>query len=161
MAIIPGNQICIPPGEGAAASIIKAMERILMLRKNGRLTRRQFIFRWDKMRKALFLTPEYQAFRNVVLKRDGGICKMCNKRTAEHVHHIIQVSYEPRRALDMLNGQAACIGCHSSHHKPRSITRNPTEVTSGLALPATTQNHPSLEARSARNHPTATARVAS
>jgi hypothetical protein len=154
MAIVPGNQICIPPGKGAAAGIIKAMKQLLASRRFGFLSRRQFMLRWDKLRKALFLTPEYQAFRAEVIKRAGGMCQMCTKRTADHVHHPVQVSYAPERALDLTNGQAACVGCHEQHHrdarKAARTTQNPTAGTIGLATPSATPNPPTLSAREAR-----------
>lgn len=135
MAVIPGTQICIPAATGTAGRIISAMEGLLAARHRHQLTRREFMFRWAKMRKALFLTDEYQTFRKTVLLRCGGICESCRKHPAEHVHHVRPVAFSPRLALITANGRGTCVGCHAALDRTaRSIAlqhRNPTEPSSG------------------------------
>lgn len=151
MAVISGTQICIPAATGTAGRIISAMEELLSSRHRHAITRRMFMLRWAKMRKALFLTEEYRTFRKSVLSRCGGICESCRKHPAEHVHHIRPVAFSPRLALITVNGKGTCVGCHTALDKTARTQalqhRNPTESSSGA--PTVAHHRSSLTSTSA------------
>jgi len=154
MPVIEGNQICIPTATGTAARIIKAMEELLDARHRGRVTRRMFMTRWAKMRKALFLTDEYQTFRKSVLARCGSICESCRKHPAEHVHHVRPVAFSPRLALITANGKGTCVGCHTTLDKVARAQalqhQNPVEHQSGSPSVPSLPSTLSAPARAAR-----------
>lgn len=118
MPTIVGEQICTTDfgPAGKAKSIILAMNRLLMQRYRHIVTRRVFLTRWDKLRKALFLTTEYQDLKWRVHSRHGGMCEVCMERTAVHVHHVKPVSRYPHKALDDANCKSLCGPCHTEAH---------------------------------------------
>lgn len=139
MTVIEGTQICIPPTGGPrSTAIIRAMEQLLDTRFTGRVGRRAFLTKWAKLRKALFLTPEYQAFRTLVLMRCDYVCESCGDAEAVHVHHIERVAMQPGLALVPANVKGVCIKCHTTIHSPHPRSTNTTTPT-----PSTTRStHP-------------------
>ena len=117
MAIIPGIQICITPPKRGARGIITKMVLLLEIRRRGTISRRRFLERWEGLRKALFLTPEYRDFRRRVLERCEGVCELCNDAPAVHVHHTKPVSFFPRLALVVPLAKGTCVACHEKEHE--------------------------------------------
>lgn len=62
-----------------------------------------------------------QAWSNVVQKRDGNKCQICDK-PAEHSHHIIFKSFYPKLSLNTNNGIALCEPHHNEIHRWRIIS---------------------------------------
>lgn len=117
MPVIEGIQICIPVGTKSARQILDKMSSVLEARRTCRISRRQFITKWRGLRKALFLTRDYQDLRNRVFARTHGKCATCQKAGCVHLHHVIPVAYAPRKALDDENCQGLCRGCHEEAHE--------------------------------------------
>lgn len=118
MTLVEGTQICIPPAGPLAGAIIKAMQKLLEQRYHGLVGRKTFLGRWSKLRKALFLTQEYQDFREEVIRRCNGVCEQCCVGIVEHVHHIKRVAMYPQYALILSNVQGLCRRCHTTLHRP-------------------------------------------
>lgn len=97
---------------GRADQVIVLMMRLLEARKKFLVSRRQFLARWHKLRIALFITPEYQAFRNRIIERCGGTCEFCHKAPVDHVHHEERVAMRPDLALTDSNAKGTCAKCH-------------------------------------------------
>lgn len=64
--------------------------------------------------KALYNTPDYRAWREEVLKRDGYLCQMCGKSGQMEVHHIKPKRLFPELTLDHANGITLCKKCHQT-----------------------------------------------
>lgn len=100
----------------AAADLILRMKKLLAERHSNRMGRRAFLNRWSKLREALTLTYEYQAWRQRVIERDGGKCQGCGRETRT-CHHKKQVSRAPQLVLDLDNGELRCTDCHKKLHR--------------------------------------------
>jgi 5-methylcytosine-specific restriction endonuclease McrA len=115
--------------------ILEAMKGLLDMRRSGKVKRILFLKTWGKLRAYLTLTHEYQQWRWLVKQRAGGACEECGEIGA-HAHHIVPISRDVDRALDLKNGRYLCFRCHSGQpgHKlrPRSngrpTHRNPAEL---------------------------------
>lgn len=68
-----------------------------------------------------YITPEWRAVREVVMQRDGKVCKRCGQREDLTVDHILPRSKYPARALDPDNLQVLCRSCNSA--KGSSVPR--------------------------------------
>ena len=58
----------------------------------------------------------YKLYREDVLDRDGHRCALCSATHKLHLHHIVPVSIDPLRALDITNIVTLCIPCHKAAH---------------------------------------------
>ena len=60
--------------------------------------------------------PEYDRFREMVLKRDRGMCQMpyCENKHHLVVHHIKLYSKHPTIRANIDNGITLCSKCHKS-----------------------------------------------
>jgi len=76
----------------------------------------EFFKKWNKYRKLLYETAEYQAFLFEVRARACGLCERCGK-TGREVHHRIRVYDDPSLSLSVDNGELLCKRCHNLHHK--------------------------------------------
>jgi hypothetical protein len=62
-------------------------------------------------------TRDYRIWRRAVLERDNHTCVSCGcKDGTLHVHHIISISDDITKALDISNGETLCIKCHQKEH---------------------------------------------
>lgn len=63
-----------------------------------------------------YLTPEHRAWREAVLQRAGGRCQALDCTTPGHgrliADHIVELR-DGGAALDLRNGQALCLPCHT------------------------------------------------
>lgn len=59
---------------------------------------------------------EYKHWRNAVLKRDKGVCKLCGDNKNLEAHHLYAVSTYPEKAHDVQNGITLCNTCHTCFH---------------------------------------------
>jgi 5-methylcytosine-specific restriction enzyme A len=68
------------------------------------------------MKKAdpFYVSHEWRAFRDQVLKRDHGRCRRCG-RPARTVHHIRELTDGGTR-LDPANAESVCNRCHALAH---------------------------------------------
>lgn len=117
MALIEGVQICIPAERRQARQILNKMKGVLEARKTGRLTRRAFLSQWRSLRKALWLTRDYQELRQRVAERCKGTCERCGHNQMVHVHHLERVAFNPGKALIDANCVGVCLKCHNAEHK--------------------------------------------
>lgn len=117
MAVIQGIQICIPVGTKSARQILDKMSSVLQARHTYRLSRGQFLKKWRGLRKALFLTRDYQDLRIRVFARTHGKCADCQEKSCVHLHHVIPVAYAPHKALDDANCKGLCRDCHEEAHE--------------------------------------------
>jgi hypothetical protein len=65
---------------------------------------------WQKWRSAH--GSDFEKFRKIVLKRDGGKCRICGSTEKIHAHHIISVAECRAVAFLPMNGVTLCIDCH-------------------------------------------------
>jgi hypothetical protein len=107
-----GDLISTKVSRNRAGAIIARMEDLLAARRQLRISRTVFLAKWGKLRKALFLTRDYQELIQRLNKRSGGVCEMCRSRAGEHVCHIEPVAYNPRLVLMDLNCKWGCEHCH-------------------------------------------------
>jgi len=68
-----------------------------------------------------FKDPEYIAWRNAVLSRDGYVCQKCQRQCKKHerglaAHHIKPYASHPELRFDIANGQTLCRKCHMLVH---------------------------------------------
>ncbi len=117
MAIIPGIQVSIPRWSPRAQGVLDRMQELLDTRKVYRVSRKEFLARWSRLRKALFLTEDYQRLRDIIRRRCFGLCEACETYPMVHVHHVVPVAYDPMKALDPNNCQGVCRQCHYKIHK--------------------------------------------
>lgn len=96
--------------------VVKELEGLLILRKGGRISRPSFLKQWAVVRGKLDASPEYEAFRGDVISRAKGRCERLCGRPGKHVHHKVQISRDPSKALDPSNGEYVCVECHKSSH---------------------------------------------
>ena len=61
---------------------------------------------------------EWAGMRDIILARASGICEVCGKNKAAHVHHLTYERFGAERPEDL---QAVCIPCHSAIHE-RDVT---------------------------------------
>jgi 5-methylcytosine-specific restriction endonuclease McrA len=116
VTLIEGTQIRIPSERRKARHIIKLMDSLLEARHRLTISRRVFLTRWSSLRKALFLTPDYQELRREVLQRNNGKCELCGEAPTVHMHHLIGVSMNPHLALRKENVKGTCRPCHKAEH---------------------------------------------
>lgn len=57
-------------------------------------------------------SPEYQAWRKAVLKRDGYMCVWCRSTKNLEVDHVYPFAYFPELRFDIKNGRTLCQPCH-------------------------------------------------
>ena len=58
----------------------------------------------------------YKGWRAKVLKKNGGLCFICNSREATQAHHMAMFSQNPDLRYDVENGQPVCFKCHLKTH---------------------------------------------
>jgi 5-methylcytosine-specific restriction enzyme A len=63
--------------------------------------------------KKFYNSPLWRAVREDVLALRP-VCEVCQRTSAEHVHHIIPLSERPDLETELNNLQAVCSKCHSS-----------------------------------------------
>lgn len=118
MAVIEGVQICTTSARtGRASGIIARMEQLLAQRRRFQTSRKQFLDRWQKLRKALLITNDYQQLIERVRERANGTCQYCSQRPGVHVHHEVPVAFEPQRVLDDSICKWTCGMCHEPQDK--------------------------------------------
>lgn len=106
------------------ASIIRELEALIIRRRKCEISRRWFLRKWGELRALLTDTYEYQAWRQRVIDRDGGLCRGCGKPTRT-CHHKKPVARAPHLVLQVDNGELRCDECHAKIHphmrrKPRA-----------------------------------------
>lgn len=76
--------------------------------------------RRDAASKAFYRTRAWQGVRQIKLRRDPA-CELCRAQgrlvQATHVHHVIEISVDRSKALDVDNLQSLCSPCHTRLHK--------------------------------------------
>src|SRR3990167_10657307 len=66
------------------------------------------------LNRAIRKLPEYKAWRQRVLERDGFSCVWCGQLRGEiEADHIYPFSYHPELRFDINNGRTLCRKCHS------------------------------------------------
>jgi hypothetical protein len=91
-------------------------------RRNGSIRRGEHHYKWKGGRPwERFKKPEYLAWRNAVLERDGYICQSCRCQCKKYerglaAHHIKPYADYPDLRYDTLNGLTLCRQCHMSLH---------------------------------------------
>lgn len=67
---------------------------------------------------------ELKQWRTKVFERDHYTCQDCGTGGNLHAHHIIFVSQDPTKMLDLGNGITLCIPCHEKRHgRPINTTQ--------------------------------------
>jgi hypothetical protein len=85
---------------------------------------------WRDRYNAYLASPEWQAKRALVLKRDGFICQECFSRPASQVHHLSYKHLGDEPLDDLLS---LCRICHQRIHREKD------EAWAGLLQPDTVQ----------------------
>ena len=112
----------------------KTLRRLLMnVTERGVIVRHKNGDRLDHRRSNLIVVPKNSNYRPrafpdygyrwpkarvAVLERSCGICELCNKRVAKHVHHRMPVRFfsNPDDSNDLRNLVAVCMPCHRLEH---------------------------------------------
>lgn len=75
----------------------------------------------DKKSKDFYRSKAWKELRNLAFNRDNGLCQSCLKqgeyRTADVVHHIIEIKSDWEKRLDLNNLESICHKCHNKIHK--------------------------------------------
>jgi 5-methylcytosine-specific restriction endonuclease McrA len=91
-------------------------------RKNGTLRKGEQHYKWKGGRPwERFKHPEYLAWRNAVLERDGYVCQHCGRQCKKYerglaAHHIRPYADYPDLRYEVSNGITLCRQCHMSIH---------------------------------------------
>jgi hypothetical protein len=70
----------------------------------------------EKTADPFYSTPEYRAWRELVIARANGVCqhKSCGRKERRmFAHHVVEVKDDPTRRLDPTNGICICGKHHS------------------------------------------------
>lgn len=72
------------------------------------------------MTNPFYLSKQWRAKRNKILRRDGYECVVCKRygrtREAKIVHHIKELEDYPELRLTSSNLQSVCVPCHNKLH---------------------------------------------
>lgn len=64
------------------------------------------------------LSYKYRKWREYVLERDGGRCRVCgSKESVMNAHHILPFSKYPEDRYNVANGLTLCPHCHKALHR--------------------------------------------
>lgn len=63
-------------------------------------------------------TPEYESWREKIIKRDHKTCALCGSKEWIEVHHISRWIDDTDSRLRHDNGVCLCIICHRKYHAP-------------------------------------------
>lgn len=67
-----------------------------------------------------YISREWKRVRQAALVRDHHLCQECLKhniiKSAEIVHHIIEIKVDWNRRLDITNCESVCKSCHNKLH---------------------------------------------
>lgn len=70
---------------------------------------------------SFYKSKEWKHMRALAFERDNGLCQRCVKRgilkSANVVHHIIEVKEDWNQRLLLSNLESLCHSCHNAHHK--------------------------------------------
>ena len=67
--------------------------------------------------RALRASKEYSTWRHKVFSRDGFKCVICGHVGAPlHAHHVVPISVDFSKALEIDNGVTMCKDCHQKQH---------------------------------------------
>ena len=67
----------------------------------------------DKTAAPIYSTPEYQEWREIVIRRAAGVCQDCGRRASRlFADHIIELK-DGGAPFDPANGRAKCGSCHT------------------------------------------------
>ena len=79
--------------------------------------RADMLFRKQELRQSM----EYKKWKLSILKRDKKKCINCGSKKELQVHHIVPVSVDIGKAIDINNGQTLCFDCHLSVHGKKRV----------------------------------------
>ena len=113
-----------------AKQVVAELCRVHTARKNLKISRKQFLARWGRLRIELATTREYRILVRRVMTRDK-VCRICGG-DGYQAHHIERVARAPHKALDIGNLVVVCKTHHDFiHSAPTSPPRaEPTPSTS-------------------------------
>ena len=72
--------------------------------------------------RAIRTSKDYQIWRKAVYERDDYTCQNCEVRQNLHAHHLVMISEDISRALDISNGITFCFSCHQLQHPNINLT---------------------------------------
>ena len=74
----------------------------------------------DKKYHEFYKSDEWERVKKAILVRDKGLCQWCYKqgklKSADVVHHIVELKQDWSRRLDPSNLVSLCHECHNRHH---------------------------------------------
>jgi len=62
---------------------------------------------------------DQQAWKKILIERDGNMCEICGSTKNIQAHHIEHVVCNPIESLDIDNGILLCKECHNRAHKQK------------------------------------------
>jgi transposase len=90
---------------------------------------------WERFKK-----PEYLAWRNAVLERDGYVCQQCGRQCKKRerglaAHHIKPYAEYPALRYEVSNGITLCRQCHMTLHGKAPAIKEPIPCACGCGTP--------------------------
>src|SRR3990167_7272523 len=73
---------------------------------------------------AIRASDEYAKWRTQIFIKDSYACQKCSSKLDLHAHHIIPISSNITKALDLENGMTLCVDCHQKEHPKIKINKN-------------------------------------
>jgi 5-methylcytosine-specific restriction endonuclease McrA len=89
-----------------------------------------------KVRDNFYITPEFKAWREIVIGRAGRRCEKCGRvERRMFADHIVEVK-DGGAKLDPANGQCLCGSCHTLKTNPAKASTRPQSIPAGDFSPS-------------------------
>lgn len=77
-------------------------------------------YKTPKQKKKFYNSKAWKKLRLEALDRDNNECQVCKRQGkfqhGQNVHHIKEIEFYPKLALELDNLEAICINCHNIAH---------------------------------------------
>jgi hypothetical protein len=137
----------------------ETVEKILNTkRERGTFPRGEKHYKWKGGRPwRRFRDPDYIAWRNAVLDRDGYVCQDCRKQCKKHkrglaAHRIKPYADFPDQRFDVANGLTLCRACHMGRHGRAFQPRPPIPCACGCGTLIASEDDYGRPRRFANHH---------
>ncbi|WP_096269495.1 HNH endonuclease [Paucisalibacillus globulus] len=77
-------------------------------------------YKTAKQKKTFYNSGSWKSLRKQALERDNYECQVCKRAGSynhgQNVHHIKEIEFFPKLALELDNLETLCINCHNQEH---------------------------------------------